>query len=580
MPISVTLDLATIDPAALPATVVPVETPASTPANEFTRWDVRCVTLDNTGIYAFYTDAQVLNITWNYNAPDTAEVAIPIDNIDLTQLDPDHTDSREIQIWRNDQLLFVGKPWSRRADNTGRVMVFSCKDPTAYLQHRYIGRANRVNRLANPGFESGVPPWKEYDPGSAMTTGASTAHKLVGAKALAIVCTDISAGPFVYQTLVAKAGNKALRLFLTGWYYVSGGFAGPSAFDAGLLLIRSSAVGTGAGKYSYAKIKADTETDQWVRLETFVRIPAGRTETIQARLFPVDGTIYWDAITLVADEHLAWLDGVDQGTVVTDIVNYLQGKGKFGSLSPEKSDCFIRPVMPTTGIEVQAGRVYHLADHQKGFDGSPGSRAVLDHYLNAGDGIDWRFEPNGRILRGYYPAIGEDRTEITFTWRKFPLHPERDSSFGIVGWRFADSEENAANQVVELGGWGGSKYPGDPTREEGGYSNTAALGGLSLELVETAPQGMPISQLNQRATSRGRRLSRPVATPQLIIAEPRDETTGDVTFPLIGVLFPGDTIAVDLVDGTFVMSGEWRVAQVVLDGQTDELTVTPNPVLT
>lgn len=577
MPISLTLAIAEFLPEALPVVVTPTTSPVSTPADAFTRWDIRAVTQDNTGIYAFYPGAQVNNITWNYNTPDTAEVAISIDDINLTQLDPDHSDCREIQIWRNGHLLFVGKPWTRRVDNTGRLMVFSCKDPTAYLQRRYIGRANRVNLLHNPGFEAGVGPWQQFDPGSTMTIGASGAHKLVGSDSLAVVCTDVSQGPFVFQQIVVTAGAKDLRLFLTGWYYVTA-LTASSPFDAGLLLFRN-VTGTGAGKYSYAKIKKDTQVNQWVRLETFVRVPAGRTERIQARLFPVDGTIYWDAITLVADEYLSWGDGTDQGRVVSDIVNYLQGKGPFADLSPEKSDCHIRPVMPTTGVGVQAGRVYHLADHQKGFDGSSGSRAALDHYLNASDGIDWRFEPAGRVLRGYSPAIGEDRTEVTWTWRKFPLHPERDSSYGIVGWTFADSEETAANQIVELGGWGGSKYPGDPTREEGGYSNPSSLGGLSVEMVETAPQGMPISQLDARAAARGARLSRPIATLQLTLAEPRDPTTGDVSYPLIGVLYPGDTIAVDLVEGTFVLSGDWRVAQVSLDGQTDELTVTPNPVI-
>ncbi len=310
-----------------------------------------------------------------------------------------------------------------------------------------------------------------------------------------------------------------------------------------------------------------------------MRVPPFASETIEARLFAIEGTIWWDAVTLVADEHLGWGDGTDQGTVVYDVVNYLQGKGKFASQSPEKTDCFIRPVMPTTGVEVQTGRAYRFANHQKGFDGGPSGSGVLDHYLNSDSGIDWRFEPNGRILRGHYPAIGEDRTDVTWTWRNFPDRIGWSGSYGIVNYTYAQSIEQSATQIVELGGWGGTQYPGDPSREEGAYTNTADLGGVTLELVETAPQGTPISQLDRRAGARGRRLSRAVTTPQITIAEPRDATTGEITYPLIGILLPGDTIAVDIVDGNFVLQGDWRVAQVSLDGQTDLLTVTPNPVI-
>lgn len=577
MPITLTLDLDPSSAITLDVTVEHATSPVATPASTRTRWDVRAVNQRNTVISAFYPEAQVLSITWNYNQPDQAEVAIPIDDANLTALDPDMVGTREIQIWRNDYLLFVGKPWQRRADDSGRMMIFSCKDPTSYLQHRYIGRANRVNRLSNGSFESGgLAPWAKTDPDASTTLTIASTHRVLGTDALRVVSTDVTSAPYVYQAVVASAGVSALRLFLTGWCFISN-WTGPAPFEAGLLLIRLGA--TGAGRYSYAKVKATTERNQWVRLETFVRVPPNTTEYVEARLFAIDGTIWWDAVTLVADEHIGWGDGVDEGQVVGDVVRYLQGKGKFANLSPEKTDCFIRPVMPTTGNEIQSGRSYRLADHQKGFDGGPSGSGVLDHYLNAQDGIDWRFEPQGRILRGHYPFIGEERTDVTFTFRKFPTAPERNGSWGIVGWDFAESIEQAANQIVELGGWGGTQYPGDPSREEGAYQDLSTLGGVSLELVETAPQGTPISQLDARAQARGRRLARPVQTPRLKIVEVRDPDTGEVEYPLIGVLLPGDRIAVDVVDGRFVLTGEWRVAQVVLDGQTEELTVTPNPVL-
>ena len=577
MPITVTANLLNTNTALLDCAVVDTTSPAVTPVGQQTRWDVRAVNMARTHTYAFYPTAEVLSITWNYNQPDEAEVAISIDDPGLTELDPDAGTTREIALYRNGSLIFVGKPWTRRADATSRRMILSCKDPTAYLQHRYIGRANRKNHLNNGSFETGaMAPWAEYDPDSSLTPTVGTTHHVDGTHALKLVGSVANEGSFVSQSFVVASSVSRRHLFLVAWCYIEN-WIGSALFDAGILLVREGVSGPNA--YSVQHIDASTNRDAWVRLETFVRIPANHIETVTARLYGIHGTIWWDAVRLNSDEHLGWGPNHDQADVIHDVIQYAQSKGKFGYLSPEKSDLHIRPVITTTGVGVQSGLRYDLADHQKVFVGGPQGSGVLDHYLNAGDGVDWRFEPNGRILRSHYPSAGHDRTDVTFTFRHIAGAPERDAQWGIVGWNYGDSIEQAANQVVELGGWGGTQYPGDPTREEGGYSNAGSLGGLTLEQVETAPQGMPISQLNGRATARGKRLENTIATPQLILAEPRDKVTGAVIYPLIGVLLPGDKINVDVIDGELRMQGDWRAVQVVYEPASETLTVTPNPVV-
>lgn len=518
MPITVTANLLNTGTAQLEAQVVQTGPPPPTAFGFKPTWDIRAVGILG-AVHAFYPTAGFRSLTWKYNLPDEASVAIRLDDGLLTELDPDATPTRELQIYRNGKLLYQGKPTVRSVDKTNRVMLFGCKDPTWYLTKRYVGRANRVNRLGNPSFESGaLAPWKKTDPDSTLTLTVSTSKHLLGTHALKMVCTDATSAPYVSQRIVSSAGPGSLRLFLTGWFYIET-FTGAAPFNAGLLLVRQGA--TGPRSYTYQQINATSEVGQWVRLETFVRTPPEHTEFVEARLYAIHGTIWWDAIELNADEHLGWGDGTDEGVVIKDVADYLQGKGKFGHLSPEKTDLAIRTIMPTTGEVVQGGLAYHLADHQQGYAGTPSGSGVLDHFLNASNGVDWRFEPQGRILRGHYPGIGVDRTtDVVFTFRRpIGLGGAMNAQWGIVDYTWGDSIEGSANQIVELGGWGGSQYPGDPSREEGGYTDTSELGGVTLELVETAPQGTPISQLNPRAVARGSRLKGALIAPTLIIRE-------------------------------------------------------------
>jgi hypothetical protein len=266
---------------------------------------------------------------------------------------------------------------------------------------------------------------------------------------------------------------------------------------------------------------------------------------------------------------------------VKQVVQYAQGQGPFAVLAPEKSDLNIATDMSATGVLKTAD--YMLADHQKISDGGQGS-GIIDEYLRAADGFDWRlvYTAATRTLTSYYPNIGTDRTGYTFRYVNLPDAPAKNGSWGLIGWTYGDSIESTANQVCELSGWGGSVSNGAgdafATREEGGYSNPATLGGLTLELVESAPQGTNVGQLGQIARARGRLLQHQQITPQLVMAEPTDPVTGLVTFPLIGVLLPGDLIDVDLQDGEFVLQGTQRCAQVTLDCTLETLTVVPNPL--
>lgn len=569
MPISLTLSAIDAAVAIDTAQRNTPTTPVATPADVETVWQV--VVVDLFGVaYGDLENAVVTSMTWNIVTPDEATVDVPIDASGLALLN--YTTQREVQIYRNGNLLIWGKVTGRRADSASRVMTLTVKDPRWYFTRRYVGKPNRDNRLINGGFEAGTAPWVAV--GTTFT--AATDIVLVGTKAAKLV-TATAGDNYIHQRRVATSGSIGLNLFLTAWFYLES-FVNPAQSNAGIVMQREGATGSFARQV--ARIDEKSPIGSWTRLSVLVRMPPNVTEVIDSRLYGPEGTIRWDAATVVAEQSLGFPPNTDQATLMTTVIQYAQGKGIYGIYSAEKSDLNVLPDFAVTGV--QRERNYQLADHQPIFNGS--GSGVLDEFLRADDGLDWGmvYTPTSKILRGYYPTRGTDRTDITFTFRRFPDTPELDSSWGIVGWSYADSIERTADQVCELGGWGGTGGDQFATREEGGFDDPSPLGGLTLELVEPAPQGSPIGTLDHIAQARGAQLENPISTPQLTIAEPRDPTTGEVTYPLIGVLMPGDTIPVDLVDGEVTMQDNWRLAQVVLTRDPNSggevLVVTPNPV--
>lgn len=575
---TVTLDLPDTDTTSVPMSRYIVTVPTPTPPDQETIYRYICRGITGGLAHAEYVDAVPGPITWNApNVPNEFEVSIPIDNPDLAALDPDQTPPRELEVWRNGHLLLTGKPTTRRVDNTTRMMTLTCKDPTWYLTKRYVGHADRQNLLQNPSFEAAtvggnvIPPWTAVGTGLTVSIDALNFHD--GTQCVKLVGTSVNALRYIKQTVHVTAGKLATNVVFSAWGYISAMTDAPF-YGVGLLL--REAVVTTPSTVDGARLTAKTTRNRWLRYEATVTVPPNQSMALGCWLLACGGTMLWDQAEVRVADALDYVTGTDQSDVVASIVNYAQGKGGQGFLAPEKSDLMIRPVVDTPSGVLIPSRSYPLADHQKIYDGNGSSgTGAVDEYLNAWNGVDWWFEPAPRLLH-IVSAVGVDRTDVTFSYYNFPTRPERNGAWGIQSWTFSDSIEQTANQIVELGGWAGKQ--GDPSREEGGFNDPSTLGGLTLELVETAPMTAPTDVLDGFANSRGRKLRSAVATPTLVCQEPRD-ASGTVTYPLIGVLLPGDTIAVDIIDGALAISGEWSIAQVVLDPSTELLTVTPNPTL-
>lgn len=575
MPITLTLTIPneTSREAALVPTVGFSGVVAATPADQTTRWAVRVVGMDGT-VYGELTTAVPTRVLWQLNLPDECDFEVSLDDPNLAQLPLAGsvvTPHREVQVWRNGHLLFWGPPTTRRVDRSRRVMVYSCKNPLWYLGRRYNGKAQRHNFLTNGTFEAALSPDWVTVTGPGLTATQATDQPLDGTHSLKLVgASSVNADRYEYQRFTITTAPDGLALFASAWVYV-GTFLSAALFARGLMIQSGLQVGV-------AVLNANTPRGQWVRLETFINLAPNVTQTVEVRLYGIGGTIWWDTAAVSVEESMSFVNGADEGAICTVAILTAQGRGPLAVVAGDpigKSDLQIGTRFPVTGVRKHP--VYQFADHQKFYDGGKGF-GILDEFLQASDGLDIAIEYTAttRTAVGYFPTRGVDRTgQFTFTYRQTTDAPAASAGWGIVDYSYGESIENTANQVTELGGWSTISQDLGASREEAGYSDPAALGGLTLELVETAAQGVNVGQLQAVANQRGVRLEKSVVTPTIIVEEPRDQT-GTVTQALIGLVLPGDIIAIDLYDGALAYQGHARLASVELNPATERLTLVPN----
>jgi hypothetical protein len=568
-PVNFALPLITIDVAGLVAVESEAPVPVPTPAGQRTRWAVHAV--DDTGkVYATIPTAKTPQLTWpQVNAPMGAVFSVSIDEPAVEQLPLPNdatTPPREVQIWRNGQLAFFGPVISRRADSNARVWEYTCGDPLYHLQSRFLGEAKRRNYLTNGSFDNGLNSWATHG----VVTASSSAKALLGTSSAKLVTTD-EGDNYLHQTFVMKAGKIGLALIATAWVFVES-FAGPAYGGRGLYIGKLGAGPSPADPddrlhptWEFTLEPLDENSapvGKWSRLTCAVEIPPNTTETMDIRLYAPHGTVYWEAASIVVMESLSLIEvnsphgtGWDQVEIAHQTVRYLAGSWPLGD-TYTKSKLNISTAGPKSGIVKE--RTYQFSDHQPGYEGGDGAGA-LDEWPTLSDGFDFEMDvrPNARIFRTHYPSIGK-------VWARPFVFRRGEPSWCVVGWTTGETIEGTATDVCELGGWGS-----DAGREEGGYSNPTALGGLTREMVEGAPQDAPIGVLDSIAQSRGQQVSKPICTPSLIMVEPRDPETDEPLLTLIGVMKPGDIITADVVDGGYVLEGTWRVASV--DVNADEV---------
>lgn len=491
--------------------------------------------------YGTLTNATLTSLSWELNGPGAAAFTMATTDADADLAIP----GREIQIYNNGDLIFWGPIVRPQAGL--RETTWQCAGLLWYFDHRFMGRADRVNLLTNGDFEAGETGWSFSGVTHAIDTGTvlegSKSEKLTGTTADHITYASQT---YTHTTQYFPTGDA---ITVAAWVRVpTTGYVGGAFEDWGLMARHLNSVGTVIDA-QVTTINDDTVKDVWLPVEVVIpNVMLG--DTIQVRLYPPHGIAYWDLVTLTLMESLSfgYPDGVDAADIASGIVDYAQDNDP--AFTHGKSDLLIGTAGGATGTLLT--RVYQFAEHR-----------------NIGDALT-------ELTR---LGILDFDIALTTTTRTFTTYAKSADARGlgkgvlygttleldvnVADFTYSWDGEQGASSVVLLG-------PGDgPDRPEGGAVDASFLGGAyTMEIVETAPDDVTIGQLDARAAER------------LAVAA-RPEILEVTTLPgsgVIGDLLVGDTVPIDITHGWVTIADTYRVVRIQADLLMDQATISLNPL--
>lgn len=485
-------------------------------------------------------DARVSGLSWELNAAGSATISLPTNHTDAALLQP----GREVQIYLDgitDPIWWgpIIRPQAALDESS-----WQCAGLLWYFAHRFMGRADRVNQLANGDFEAGETAWAFSSVTHAVNTNPT--FVLEGTQSLRLQGATADHATFAYAGWTHPAGGYPGGDFLTAsvWAYVpSASYVGGAANDYGLVIIHRRG-GTVIGGEA-ATIGDDFTFNEWVELEAGL---GGVVEgdTIEVRLFPPHGVAYFDLATLTYMESLSFGypgPAVDVTDIIGGIVDYAQDRSGFAH---GKSDLNIDWTGGATGITRQIA--YQFEEHRNILD------AIME-YVRAGYcDIDIALTPTTRTFT-IYPGRKGSLYGTTLDLG------DEDTPGNLSDFTFSQDLENGASSVVLLG-------PGDgPDRPEGGAVDTTFAGGaFTAEIVESAPDDATIGQLDSRAAER----LATAAHPEIL------EVTTLPGVGVIGDLTVGDTAPVTIAYGWVDIDDTYRATRIDADLLSDQATITLN----
>jgi hypothetical protein len=496
---------------------------------------VKVVEQDGTS-YGTLDDAEVGNLSWELNGPGAASITLATNDPDAALMVP----GREVQIFYQGGSDPIWWGPIVRSQAGLHQTTWQCAGLLWYFEHRFMGRADRVNQLTNGDFEASETGWSFT--GVTHSVNTNMTYVVEGTKSEKLTGGTADHATYMSQTWTHPAGGYPTGDYITGsvWVWISAAdYLGPAIEDLGLVLRHKK-----AGEVVNAQwvgINDDTPRDEWVPLEVGV---GGVVEgdTIDFLLFPPHGVAYFDLATLTFMESLSFgfpPPGVDVADIVAGIVEYAQDN--LAGFTHGKSDLNIGTAGAATGTTRQVA--YQFAEH----------RNILD-----------------AILEFVRQGIIDIDIALTATTRTFTTSaPKKGSLYGttlqldtnVADFTYSVDLEQAASSVVLLG-------PGDgPDRPEGGAIDTSFVGGaFTSEIVEQAPDNTTVGQLDQRAEERLKVAARP-------------DILEVITLPgagVIGALEVGDTVPVVISTGWVSINDTYRVVRIEADLLKDQATLTLN----
>lgn len=432
---------------------------------------VKAVEQDGT-VIATLTDARVRRVWWELNATGGCEFTLPTTDANADSVVP----GVEIQIYYSDDPEAGPIFWGPVVRIQGGLdeTTWQCADLFWYFEHRYFGRADRVNQLTNGDFESGETNWAFE--GVTHSVNTDSTYVLEGTKSERLEGTTADHATFAYIGWEHPAGGHPDGDFLTAsaWVFVpADDYVGGAAGDYGLVMIHrrdGNVIATDA-----ATIGNDFTFDEWTQLEVGLGgVKEG--DDIEVRLFPPHGVAYFDLVTLTFMESLSFgypPPAIDAGDIVEGIIQYAQDRAPY-DFGHGKSDLNIDVNIPSFG-SIKLQRVYQFAEHRNIAD------ALLEFVRMGIMDFLWLYSSTQRWFWVNTPRWGG-----TY-WTTLELDTN------VADFTYSWDGEQAASQVVVLG-------PGDgPDRPEGGAVGTDVGGVWSAEIIESAPDDITIGQLDERA---------------------------------------------------------------------------------
>lgn len=473
--------------------------------------------------------AKIGPIGTELNGAGSVTITLPTTHADTALMQP----GREVQIVDGDGNIVFWGPIVR--PRGGLVeSSWQCQGLLWYLQRRYFGRADRVNLLTNGDFEDGETGWAfEGGVGHTIDTGTfldgAASLKLEGSTADHV---EHASQTYDYTTQYHPLGDAVTA---AAWVLIpSADYLGGALDDRGLMVVRRDAADN-VLDVQVATIGDDTPKDEWVPLEAVVTA-VHATDTVEVRLYPPHGVGFFDVVTATLMESLAF-DHEDIATIVERIVLYAQDRDAF---THGKSDLNIDVDAPATGVT--ATRTYLFSEHRNIWD-------AIEEFVRQGViDVGFVYTTTTRTLTVYHPARGSlfDTTLALDT--------------NLASFDYSWDGNRAAGSVIVLG-------PGDgPDRPEGGAVDPGFLDGVTLELIESAPDDALIGELDASAAD----ALKATKSPQIL------EVTTMPATGIIGALADGDTVAVSIDHGWVSIDGVYRVARLEVDCYKDQATLTLN----
>lgn len=216
---------------------------------------------------------------------------------------------REIQIWRDNVLIWWGWPVSATWDSV--QVHLTCQGLLFPIGEREVG-PEILHYVTNPSFEQGLEGWTSSADLVSATPETNTV--VLGSGAARLVCNTPGLNSYLYQEVTIDLTDSAggIAFALSAYVYLDGNyvFNGPALHQYGLFIKNNN-----TGLWSSVTIPIGFPQNQWVRLEiqptsddgsaVAFTASAGIVNTYELRLYCPAGSVVWDNVVWKAYENVS-----------------------------------------------------------------------------------------------------------------------------------------------------------------------------------------------------------------------------------------------------------------------------------